>query len=136
MEWFNKRAGDAKKWHYGLTGAQLIATSAIPVINVFIHSVIASTILAFVATLATGFGQLWKHHEHWLRYRATASALDALQTRYELRLPPFDGEDAHAKVIEEADRLLDREGANWTSAIRCAGKAAPVKALASDDDDS
>ena len=136
MAWFNKRAGDAKRWHYGLTGAQMVATSAIPVLNVFIHSVIASTVLAFVAAIAAGFGQLWKHHEHWLRYRATASALDTLQIRYELRLPPFDDEDAHAKVIEEADRLLGQEGAKWTSAIRKAGKAAPVKAPASDDDDS
>ncbi len=134
--WFNKRAGDAKRWHYGLTGAQLVATSSIPVLNVFIHSVIASTVLAFVATIAAGFGQLWKHHEHWLRYRATAAALDALQIRYELRLPPFDDDDAHARVIEEADKLLGQESAKWTSAIRKAGKIAPVKVPSSDDDDS
>ncbi len=106
MAWFNKRVGDAKRWQYSLTGAQMVATSASPVFNVFIHSVIASTFLAFVATIAAGFGQLWRRHEHWLRYRATASALDATQIRYELRLPPFDDEDAHAKVIEGADRLL------------------------------
>jgi hypothetical protein len=80
MAWFNKRAGDAKKWRYGLTGAQLIATPAIPAINVFVHLVTASSILAFVATIAAGFGQLWRRHEHWLRYRATASALDAAKT--------------------------------------------------------
>ena len=133
--WFNKRAADAKRWHYSLTGAQLIATSSIPVLNVFFHSVVASTILAFVATIAAGFGQLWKHHEHWLRYRATASELDALQIRYELRLPPFDDEDAHAKVIEEADRLLGQEGAKWTNAIRHADKGAASKASVSDHDD-
>jgi hypothetical protein len=126
--WFDKRATDAKSWHYRLTGAQMVATAAIPVINVFTHSVMASTVLAFVAAVASGFAQLWKHQEHWVRYRATASALDSLQIRYELRLPPFDGPDAPTRVIEEADRLLGDEGANWTSAIRHGAKPAPVKA--------
>lgn len=131
--WFDKRAADAKTWHYRLSGTQMVATAAIPVINVFTHSVIASTILAFVAAIAAGFAQLWRHHEHWLRYRASASALESLQIRYELRLPPFDGEDAHARVVEEADRLLGDEGANWTSAIRQGAKPIKAPPVASDD---
>lgn len=105
----------------------MVATAAIPVINVFTHSVFTSTILAFVAAIAAGFSQLWKHHEHWLRYRATASALESLQIRYELRLPPFDGEDSHARVVEEADRLLGDEGAKWTSVLRQGAKQTVVK---------
>jgi len=136
--WFDKRAGEAKTWHYRLTGAQMVATAAIPVINVFTHSVMASTILAFVAAIASGFAQLWKHHENWTRYRASAAALEALQIRYELRLPPFDGDDAHVKVIEQADRLLGEENTQWVSAVRKATKfSAPTAArspLATDDD--
>jgi len=134
--WYDRRSNDAKAWHYRLTGAQMVSTAAIPVINVFTHSVMASSVLAFVAAIAAGFSQLWKHHEHWTRYRATATALETLQIRYDLRLPPFDGEDAPAKAIEEADRLLGDEGSKWSDAIRSSAKTIPAKApvLASADD--
>ncbi len=98
----------------------MVATAAIPVVNVFVKSVTASTVLAFLAALAAGFSQLWRHREHWERYRATASALESLLIRYELRLPPYDGDDAPARVIAEADRLLGEEEAKWTAAIRAA----------------
>lgn len=127
-EWFDRRAADAKTWHFRLAGAQMIATAAIPVVNVFVKSVIASTLLAFVAAIAAGFSQLWRHREHWERYRAAAGALETLLLRYELRLPPYDREDAHARAVEDADRLLGDEEAKWIAAIRQAGKPAPVKA--------
>jgi hypothetical protein len=123
-EWFDKRAAESKTWHFRLAAAQMIATAAIPVVNVFVKSVMASTILAFAAAIATGFAQLWRHREHWERYRATAGALETLLIRYELRLPPYDGDDAPARVIEDADRLLGEEEAKWTSAIRSAKPAA------------
>ena len=35
--------------------------------------------------------------------------LSTPQTRYDLRPRPFHEEDAHAKVMEEADRLLGQQ---------------------------
>lgn len=132
-DWFDKRAKDAKDWHFRLAAAQMVATAAIPVVNVFVKSVMASTLLAFVAALAAGFSQLWRHREHWERYRASAKALETLLIRYELRLPPYDGEDAGARVIADADRLLAEEESKWTAAIRQPARPAPQSAPPQDE---
>lgn len=132
-EWFDRRAAESKTWHFRLAAAQMICTAAIPVVNVFVKSVLASTLLAFAAALAAGFSHLWRHREHWERYRATAGALETLLARYELRLPPYDTPDAPARVIEDADSLLGVEEEKWTQAIRQPAKPASIKVVIPDE---
>jgi hypothetical protein len=127
QQWFNSRSADAKRWHYWLAGVQLAATAAIPAINVFTHSVAASTLLAFVAAIASGFSHLWKFQDHWTRYRSIGDALEALHIRYELRLPPFNGDDAHDLFVAEADKLLGDERTQWVNAVRRDVKIQGVK---------
>ena len=50
-----------------------------------------------------------------------------LFTRYALRLPPYDGDDAPARVIEDADRMLGEVGEKCTQAIRPPTKPPPIK---------
>jgi Protein of unknown function (DUF4231) len=76
---------------------------------------------AALAAIATGFLQLGKFHENWVRYRSTVGALQAIKLRYELGLPPFDGDDRHARLIEEAEKAILQEGAQWSAEI--AGQA-------------
>ena len=52
-----------------------------------------------------------------------------LFTRYALRLPPYDGDDAPARVIEDADRMLGEVGEKCTQAIRPPTKPPPIKIL-------
>jgi hypothetical protein len=117
LVWYEAKARWAKRWHFGLMGAQLIATTAIPVVNVLTHSIIVSSVLAGVAALAGGFAQMARHQEHWLVFRQTAGALEALRTRHEIGLPPFDGDDRHDLMIAEAEKILAGEGTQWNALV-------------------
>jgi hypothetical protein len=112
--WFDKKAQRSKLFHYSLLGTSMIATSSIVVAN-SLHLGSLSTGLAVVATVATGFSGMVKFQEHWIRYRNSASALEGLQLRYELGMRPFDGPDKHDLLIEEAEKVFDKEQAQWTA---------------------
>lgn len=135
--WYDAKAQKAKLWHVLLSGVQLVGTAAIPVVNSITHSVTLSSLLAGAAAIATGFAQLLRHHDHWLTYRAAAGALDTLQKRYEVSLPPFDGPDRHDHFIAEADRIMGDEGGKWLEHVKKKPGTVPVpaeKPLSADDD--
>jgi hypothetical protein len=46
-----------------------------------------------------------------------SAAMEAIKLRYELGLPPFDGEGRHARLIEEAEKAILQEGAQWSVEI-------------------
>jgi Protein of unknown function (DUF4231) len=112
--WFDKKARRSKLFYYSLLGASMIATSSIVVAN-SLHFGSLSTGLAVVATVATGFSGMVKFQEHWIRYRNTASALEGLQLRYEVGLRPFDGPNKHGLLIEEAEKIFDKEQSQWAA---------------------
>jgi hypothetical protein len=121
LAWYETRSRTAKRWNVGLVTTQLLTTSSIPVANALVGTSAVSTAFAALAAIATGFLQLGKFHENWVRYRSTVGALQAIKLRYELGLPPFDGEDRHARLIEEAEKAILQEGAQWSAEI--AGQA-------------
>lgn len=121
FEYYERESARAKRMHRMLAAVQLAATVGIPVINVFLHSVYASSVLAGVAALATGWAQIERFQERWLTYRQTAGSLDTLRLRYELGLPPFDGEDRHARMIEDSEDLLGHEATQWVDINRQKG---------------
>lgn len=121
LAWYEARALSAKHWRHGLAAVQIIATIAIPVVNVFTHSVYISSALAGVAALATAFEGLFGHQDHWLSYRQTARTLETLLLRYELNLAPFDGADKHERIVAEGEAILDGEGAKWAEGVKQRG---------------
>lgn len=127
LAWYERRAQAAKRWSVGLVSTQLLMTTSIPVANVLIGSPAASTILAALAALATGLLQMGKFHDNWLRYRTTVGALDAIRLRYNLELPPFNGGDRHARLIDEGESVISQEGVQWslTLSARAGEKKSP-----------
>jgi hypothetical protein len=121
LAWYERKALSAKRWRHGLAGVQIVATIAIPVVNVFTHSVYVSSSLAGIAALATAFESLYGHQENWLAYRATARALETLLMRYELTLPPFDGAHRHERIIAESEAILEGEGEKWIEGVKQRG---------------
>jgi len=121
LEYYERESAHAKRMNRYLSAVQLTATVGIPVVNVFLHSVYASSILAGVAALATGWAQIERYQERWLTYRQTASSLDTLRLRYELSLPPLDGDDRHDRLIAEGETLLGRESAQWAEIAKQKG---------------
>lgn len=126
LAWYEAKAKRAKTWHFGLVGTQLVATTMIPVVNAVTHSVEASTVLAAIAAIATGFTQMARHQSHWLRYRDTANGLEKTILHYELELPPFVDTDRHVQLIVHGDRLLGEEGAKWMTTVRSATGKTPA----------
>jgi hypothetical protein len=124
LAWYERRARTSKQWRYFLAGVQIVATILIPVVNVFTHSVYLSSALAGVAAMATAFESLFGHQDQWLAYRSTARALETLLMRFDLKLPPYDGEDRDAQLIEDAESVLEAEGANWRESVKQRASAA------------
>ena len=114
LAWYDSRAQVAKRWNVTLITIQLVMTSSIPIANALLSTSTASTVLAAAAALATGYLQMGKFHDDWVRYRTTAAALDAIKLRYELKLSPFEGTSRHARLIEEAEKAIAQEGMQWS----------------------
>jgi hypothetical protein len=112
--WFDKKAERSKLFYYYLLGTSMIATSSIVVAN-SLHFGALSTGLAVVATVTTGFSSMVKFQEHWIRYRNTATALEALKLRYEIGMHPFDGPNRHGLLIEEAEKVFEKEQSQWAA---------------------
>jgi hypothetical protein len=129
-EWYDRKARNAKRLHYFFVGTQMLATTSIPFVNYMTRSLVASTSLAVIAAAATGFSQILRVQQRWIAYRSAASALEALQLHYELRLPPFDGADCHDKLIVEGDKIIGEEGAKWMSGIPTTRPSALPSAIA------
>jgi hypothetical protein len=110
--WFDKRAQRSKLFYYSFLGLSMVATSSIVVANT-LHLGALSTGLAVAATIATGFSGMVKFQEHWIRYRNTATTLEALKLRYELGMRPFQGPNRHGLLIEEAEKIFEREQSQW-----------------------
>jgi hypothetical protein len=114
QKWFDEKATRSKLFHYSLLGASMVATASIVVANSF-HFPALSTALAVVATISTGLSGMVKYQEHWIRYRNTAIALEALKLRYEVGLHPFEGPDKHGLLIEEAEKIFEKEQSQWAA---------------------
>lgn len=139
IAWFEAKSADSKRKHTAYSTTQIAATAMIPVANLLPNSSLSSTILAAIAGLAAGLAALGSHRNHWLRYRSAADALHKLRVHYDLKVPPFDGDDADLHLIDEAEAIFSGEQTNWTSLVRTltAGKVPtiPLKHKKRDDDD-
>jgi hypothetical protein len=127
LTWYDSRAQVAKRWNVSLITTQLCMTSSIPVANALLSTSTVSTVLAAAAALATGYLQLGKFHDDWVRYRTTAAALDAIKLRYELKLSPFEGPGRHALLIEETEKAIAQEGIQWSLDASAKAKDKPAK---------
>jgi Protein of unknown function (DUF4231) len=112
--WFKKKAERSKLFHYSTLGGSMVATSSIVVAN-SLHLSPLSTGLAVVATIATGLSGMAKFQENWVRYRGAATALETLKLRYEVGMHPFEGPDKHGLLVEEAERIFDKEQSQWAA---------------------
>jgi len=121
LAWYERRAVSAKRWRHGLAAAQIVATIAIPVFNVFTHSIYVSSALAGIAALATAFESLFGHQDQWVAYRQTAQALEKLLIRYELSLAPYDGADKDARIVADGEAIIEGESSRWLEGVRQRG---------------
>lgn len=115
LEWYERRAANAKRRHYGLAGTQITATAMLPVATQLPQGALGSALLGAFALIAASFAALGGFHSDWLRYRNTAQALNKLRDYHALKLAPFDGPDADDRLIAEAESLLDGEREAWTA---------------------
>jgi Protein of unknown function (DUF4231) len=126
LAWFDKKAQRSKLSYYLFYGASFVSTSLIVVAN-SLHFPTASTILAVVASIATGFSGLTKFQEHWIRYRRTAIALEALKLKYEVGARPFESPTKHGLLIEEAEKIFAQEQSQWeTKSTEAAPQTSPT----------
>jgi hypothetical protein len=115
-EWFDRKARRSKFLHYSLIGMSMAATTLIVLAN-SVHMPLLSSVLALVATLATGAAGLLKSQENWVRYRNAANALESLKLKYDIGAPPFDGPDRHGLIIQEAERIFAEEQSQWAAKV-------------------
>jgi hypothetical protein len=114
LAWYDKRAGQNKWSHYGISlylfaaSAFLTAVSGLPEWKVW------ATLAAAGASIAAATLSLFKCQENWLGYRAT---WDALKREPHLRIAGL-GEyaaapDNNALFVRRVEDLVSREGAQW-----------------------
>jgi hypothetical protein len=126
LAWFDKKAQRSKLCYYLFYGTSFVSTSLIVVAN-SLHFPTASTILAVVASVATGFSGLTKFQEHWVRYRRTTIALEGLKLKYEVGAHPFESSTKHGLLIEEAEKIFAQEQSQWeTKSNEAAPQASPT----------
>lgn len=123
--WFCRKAAGAKRFHHALISAQVLATAAIPMLNMLTlqhrNFTYLSTAAAAVSGLAAGISGFGKYREHWVRYRQTATTLENMELEYELSLAPFDGPDRNNLLINSVRKLLGDEQKLWLADVKSTG---------------
>jgi hypothetical protein len=114
LAWYDKRAGQNKWSHYGISLYLFAASAFLTAVSGLPEWKIWATLAAAGASIAAATLGLFKCQENWLGYRAT---WDALKREPHLRTAAIgeyaSAPDKNALFVQRVEGLISREGAQW-----------------------
>jgi Protein of unknown function (DUF4231) len=115
MQWYERKAKEAKVWHLWLKSIEVLAAASIPVVALAPGDTkLATAALGAFVTVLEAFQQLFRFRDIWLNYRATAESL-----RRDLLLhgsggsPYTDAADANRLLAERVAAATAQENTKW-----------------------
>lgn len=82
--------------------------------------------LGVLIALAAAAGSLFKFHENWIQYRATAEQLKHEKFLFLTKTRPYDDQDRFASLVQRIESLISKENSSWAQVTKKAGNISNV----------
>jgi len=116
------KADKNKRLARTLTLAMTISTAAIPVFiglsgDNFIFAKVVPSVLAALSAVLVAYNQLERPHERWVLYRRYQRLLQAEETKFRFRTPPYGGAKRKKKLAMQVAQLQLSLQEEWEGLI-------------------
>ncbi|MFZ4525704.1 MAG: DUF4231 domain-containing protein [Chlorobium sp.] len=122
IKWYSKESSHCKVLYRRLRFIEIVAAAIIPLLSGISKELLYGNLiigsLGMLIAIAAATGGLFKYHENWIQYRATAEALKHEKFLFLGQSTPYNGDDAFQFLVQHVERLISKENSNWTVAIK------------------
>ncbi|MBV6457801.1 MAG: hypothetical protein HONBIEJF_00921 [Fimbriimonadaceae bacterium] len=95
-------------------GAIVAATGVLPILLGKQAAEVAVPLLGVAIAVSQGLKRIFKFHDNWIMYRATASALEKEMNLYDSSCPPYDNGDRDKRLAVRLTEALDDLHVKWS----------------------
>lgn len=125
IAWYSRKGRSNQRWSHALRIIEVIAAALIPFIAGMGEAIPASAwllgALGVAVAICAGMGGIFRHHENWISFRATAEALKQEKYRFLTRAAPYGNDAAFDTLVQRVESLIAGETAGWAEETRAAG---------------
>lgn len=115
FDWYARAAGRARIGYRGSELALLLAGALIPATAAFTGDRRVPAALGVLVVVLTGFRQLFRWHEDWLRFTEICMKLRIERARYDAREAEYAGGDRDQRLVQRVRELEAVETASWAA---------------------
>lgn len=130
IAWYSRKGRNNQRWSHALRVIEVIAAALIPFIAGMGEAIPASAwllgTLGVAVAICAGAGAIFRHHENWISFRATAEALKQEKYRFLTGAAPYGTDAAFDTLVQRVEGLIAGETAGWAEAARSAGAKPPA----------
>lgn len=128
IAWYSTHATRSGRLFKAGKVVAILAAAAIPFCALLGAPPLVTAGLGALIAVIEGLQQLYRHHEHWLNYRAAAEGLQRELLLHDAQAGPYDvaalsGRGPIAVLAERTATLTEHEGAKWLAVAERAGAA-------------
>lgn len=118
IKWYSEKSQFSQKWYKRMRLLEIISASLITFLaglgsTLPFYSVIIGS-LGVVVAVSAGFSSLYKFHENWIEYRATAETLKHEKYLYQTNCEPYNDGEAFCRLVQRVEGLISKEHSKWS----------------------
>ena len=119
INWYDMKSRRNRKWYRSVRICGIIIALSIPILSGFIggnndaHLKIVLSVAGAVVALLEGLLSLYKFHENWIQYRATAESLKYHKFLFITGAAPYHEADAFSLFVQHAEGVMAKEQMGW-----------------------
>lgn len=116
LTWYENRVRNGRRSNYGLEGAIIVVSAAVPATAAAGGSIGLAGILGAVVTALVGVRQLVRFNTTWSRVAATVVAMQREVVLWSVSAAPYDTGDTQAaeRLATAIEALVVAETTQWT----------------------
>lgn len=123
QKYHSRKSTSLKKKYVVLSVIVMILSAVIPVITLVMDYVpliakIAAAACGGASSVITGYISLTGISSLYIEYRITSERLKALEFLYKTQTPPFNSENAYAKMVEECENIIYGCNDKWYDSLK------------------
>lgn len=124
ITWYSNKSSLCKWGYTILRLVEIIAAAIIPFLSGMGGNVLNGSGPWFIGSLgvliaiAAAAGSLFKFHENWIHYRATAEALKHEKFLFLSQTSPYNREDCFPMLVQRVEGLISKENSTWTQTVK------------------
>ena len=128
IDWYDRKSLHHQSWYRRLKLVSIGAAALVPVVSGFDGMALFTGLLGVVVVISEGLQHVNKHHENWIRYRATCENLRREKHLYlarSSRYASLGDDDALRNLAAHVESILAQESDDWLKMRRHIDEPAP-----------